>query len=188
MKRILALAVLVIATATTALGQTPGKPTTPANPATPATPATPTSPAAQEKPTGESVAASTTVEQELIKLDKDWAEIGRRGDIPALERIYADEYVGVNAQGKVSTRAETLAAAKAGVNNPNQPSSVNYDNYKAQIYGDTAVLTHDATTSGTENGQPFTNKVRVVHVFVKRQGRWQAVFTQTTPVPQQPKP
>lgn len=54
------------------------------------------------------------VEQQLIQLDKDWSEAGRRGDIAALERILASDYVSTSgATGRSVTRAETLADVRA---------------------------------------------------------------------------
>jgi len=49
-----------------------------------------------------------------------------------------------------------------------------------RIYGDVAVLRGIADNSGTFRGFPFSGKVRYTRVFVKRDGRWQAVEMQQT--------
>jgi ketosteroid isomerase-like protein len=120
------------------------------------------------------------VEQQLIQLDKDWSEAGRRGDIAALERILATDYVSTSgATGRSVTRAETLADVRANAGGQNQ-DTVSYDDYAVQVYGDAAVLTHRTTVNTQENNQPVTFQVRSMHVFVKKGGRWQAVYSQGT--------
>lgn len=120
------------------------------------------------------------VEQQLIQLDKDWSEAGRRGDIAALERILATDYVSTSgATGRSVTRAETLADVRANAGGQNQ-DTVSYDDYAVQVYGDAAVLTHRTTVNTQENNQPVTFQLRSMHVFVKKGGRWQAVYSQGT--------
>src|SRR5216683_6548843 len=92
MKKVLALAVLV-ATSSLAAGQTPTK-------------------SGQAKPAGEKATASSSVDQELIKLDQEWGEAGIRGDTAALERILADDFQGSGPTG-VMTKAQSIAQAKS---------------------------------------------------------------------------
>jgi len=123
---------------------------------------------------------SSNVEQQLIQLDREWGEAGPRGDIAALERILAAEYVSTSgATGQTVTRAETLSQVRALAANPSQDTT-SYDDYTVQVHGDTAVLTHRTTVNTQEGGQPVTLQLRTMHVFVRRGGRWQAVYSQST--------
>lgn len=144
------------------------------------------SPISAEQPTP-SGGSNANVEQELIQLDRDWGAAGARGDMAALERIYAPDYTSTNAMGRTVTRAETLADARANAGRTNQ-DSISYDDYHVQVHGNAAVLTHRTTVRGMENGQPTTTLVRSMHVFVRRDGRWQAVYSQGTRIapPQTP--
>jgi len=49
-----------------------------------------------------------------------------------------------------------------------------------RIYGDVAVLDGIADNTGTYRGFPFSGKVRYTRIFVRRDGRWQAVAMQQT--------
>jgi len=154
MKRILIIAVITMATSALALGQT----------------------------TDKKAARSSNVEQELIKLDKEWTEANVRGDTATLDRIFADDYTVTNVQGEVLTKAQAIANLKSGVN---KTESSTPDNYTLRVYGDTAVMTHRSTTKGQYKGQDASGQHRSIHVFVKRGGRWQVVANQSTRIPQQ---
>ena len=59
-------------------------------------------------------------------------------------------------------------------------TSVKYDSLTVRIYGDVAVLRGIADNTGSMRGFPFSGKIRYTRVFVKRDGRWQAVAMQQT--------
>ena len=126
-------------------------------------------------------ATRSRVEQELIALDRAWGEAAQRGDMAALERILAPEYVSVNPLGRTVTRAEDLADIRANAGTPSTITAT-FDDYTVQAHGDFAVLTHRTRQTGTENGQPVNREGRTMHAFVRRNGRWQVIYSQTTPV------
>lgn len=45
-------------------------------------------------------------------------------------------------------------------------------------------MTHRTTITGKRDGKDFTEMRRSMHVWVKRDGRWQVVATQATPIEQ----
>src|SRR6266700_2766522 len=59
-------------------------------------------------------------------------------------------------------------------------SAVRYDSLTVRIYDDVAVLRGIADNTGTFRGIPFSGKIRYTRVFVRRDGRWQAVAMQQT--------
>jgi hypothetical protein len=138
--------------------------------------------AAQSQAAGEKVAMSATGEKELTQLDREWSQAGVRGDVSILERLLADDYSGTSPLGKAITKAEAIAELKSGAN---KLESNDTDNYSVRVFGDTAVMTHDGVRKGQREGQPFTERYRSLHVFVKRAGRWQVVASQGMTLPQQ---
>ncbi|MDQ3473799.1 MAG: tetratricopeptide repeat protein [Acidobacteriota bacterium] len=141
----------------------------------------------QSKPTGEQVAASGSAEQELIKLDKDWGEAGLRGDATVLEGILADDFLGVSATG-AATKAQTIAEAKTNAPNLTNATYVASEYTVRFLDPNTAVMTHSALEKGLDKGREYTDQHRSMHVWVKRNGRWQVVASQATPVPQKSTP
>jgi ketosteroid isomerase-like protein len=57
------------------------------------------------------------------------------------------------------------------------------DDMKVQVYGNTAVVTYGTIDKGTYKGKDLSGKYRWMDVFVRRNGRWQIVAGQGTPVP-----
>lgn len=51
-----------------------------------------------------------------------------------------------------------------------------------RTYGDVAILQGIADNTGAMGGVPFSGRIRYTRVFVRRDGRWQAVTMQHTPM------
>lgn len=116
------------------------------------------------------------VEQQLIRLDKEWGAASSHGDAKALNRLLADNYTYTDFDGRVGTKAEMLRDLKA--NQANKVESLEAADYKIQVYGSTAVMTHSTTaTSGDSKVQ-----LQSMHVWVKRGASWQVVAHQWTAV------
>jgi hypothetical protein len=62
-------------------------------------------------------------------------------------------------------------------------TTVKYDSVTVRIYGDVAILRAIADNTGTYRGFPFAGKIWYTRIFVRRDGRWQAVAMQHTPIP-----
>lgn len=206
MKKILGVLVLTIAALSITLGQAPEKPkpdtkpvpdqtkpvpdqTIPvpdqAKPADQAKPVTePTKPAPdQAKPVGEQVATTPNAEQELIAIDKQWGDAGLKGDSAVLERILADDFIGNSPTG-VATKAQNIAEAKTNAPNITNATYV-ADEYTVRFLDpNTAVMTHRAVEKGLNKGKEYSDQHLSMHVWVKRDGRWQVVASQATPIPQ----
>jgi ketosteroid isomerase-like protein len=61
-------------------------------------------------------------------------------------------------------------------------TSVRFDSLNVRIYGDVAVLQGITDNTGTMGGVPFSGRIRYTRVFVRRDGRWQAITMQHTPM------
>ena len=193
MKKILGVLVLTIAALSITLGQTPEKPKPDPKPVPDQTKPVPdqakpmtdqTKPAPdQSKPVGEQVATTPSAEQELITLDKSWGDAGLKGDSAVLERILADDFIGNSPTG-VATKSQNIAEAKTNAPNITNATYV-ADEYTVRFLDpNTAVMTHRATEKGLNKGKEYTDQHRSMHVWVKRDGRWQVVASQATPIPQ----
>ena len=193
MKKILGVLVLTIAALSITLGQAPEKPkpdTKPVPDQTKPVPdqAIPVTDQAkpvpdQSKPVGEQVATTPSAEQELISLDKSWGEAGLKGDSAVLETILADDFIGNSPTG-VATKAQNIAEAKTNAPNITNATYV-ADEYTVRFLDpNTAVMTHRAVEKGMNKGKEYNDQHRSMHVWVNRDGRWQVVASQATPIPQ----
>lgn len=98
-------------------------------------------------------------------------------DTTALSRMTGDEFIEVSRLGTLRTKADNLREIATGTL---KLKSVSYDSVSVQIYGDVAVLRGIADNTGTFRGFPFSGKLWYTRVFVRRDGRWQAVAMQHT--------
>jgi ketosteroid isomerase-like protein len=155
MKRILAVAVLVAVATSLALGQMADK---------------------QEKTKGGKV----SVEQALMQMERDWTEAGLKKDAATLDKILADDWVGQGPTG-TATKAQALAELKSG---DNKLDSQTLSDIKVRVFGDTAVVTGSDDEKSSYKGKDTSGHYVWTDVFVKRNGRWQAVASQGTLIAQ----
>ena len=105
----------------------------------------------------------------------------RRADVAAVGEFFAPEYTFVNARGERLTRADRLANLRTG---RTAVDSVVHAPQEEQIrpYGNLVVYTTLLTLGGRYSGQAQRGQYRALVVWVRRDGRWQQVASQLTPV------
>ncbi len=130
--------------------------------------------AAQGNPSG------STPEDSVRAVELSRAQALLRADTTALSRMVADEFFEISRLGTLRTRADNLRDIASG---DLKLTSVHYDSLTVRIYGDVAVLRGIANNTGTARGFPFSGKIRYTRIFVRRDGRWQAVAMQQTSMP-----
>jgi ketosteroid isomerase-like protein len=119
-------------------------------------------------------------EQEVKEMIEKYRAAFLRRDIPTLEKIWADDYVFVNAFGEVMTKAQRLANLKSGattlelINEEEKPA--------VRVYENSAVATSRVTLKGQYSGQPISGQYRSMLVWVKGPTGWQLVSNQLTPI------
>jgi ketosteroid isomerase-like protein len=117
-------------------------------------------------------------EQEVRQAIEKYRTALLRRDIPTLEKIWADDYIFVNASGDVLTKAQRLANAKSGATTLD---SINEEeNITVRVYQNSAVATSRVTIKGQYAGQPTSGQYRSTHVWVKGPTGWQLVSNQLT--------
>ncbi len=91
--------------------------------------------------------------------------------------MLADEFIEISRLGSSRTRADNIRDIASG---ELKLTSVRYDSLMVRIYGDVALLQGIADNTGTFRGFPFSGKIRYTRIFLRRDGRWQAVTMQQT--------
>jgi ketosteroid isomerase-like protein len=119
----------------------------------------------------------TDMEEELLKLEKGFAEAIVKNDLERLGRIVADDWIIVDPNGEIVDRARFFEVIKSGSLTHETMES---EDLRVRVYGDSAVVTAVTRTKGTFMGQDFSTRERATDVFVKREGRWQCVLTHLT--------
>ena len=117
------------------------------------------------------------MEEELLKLEKAFAEAIVKNDLEGLARIAANDWVIIDPNGEIIDRTRFFEVIKSGTLTHDLMES---EDFRVRIYGDSAVVTAISSTKGKFMGQEFTSRERATDVFVKRDGRWQCVLTHLT--------
>ena len=114
-----------------------------------------------------------SVEQQLIELERQLSAALVKQDAAILDRLWSNDLVFTFPNGKVSTKAERLAAQKPS--DQSAQSTNTNDQVKVHLYGNTAVVTVLSTWKGKAGTQEYSEQYQATHVWVKQQGRWQLV-------------
>ena len=119
----------------------------------------------------------SNVEEELLKLEKEFARAIVKNDAEAIGQFLADDWVIIDADGGIIDKARFLGVVESGALTHEMMES---DDVEVRIYGDSAVVSGLTRTKGKFMGQDFSTHERATDVFVMQNGRWQCVFSQLT--------
>ena len=118
-------------------------------------------------------------EQALVELERDWNQAFYEKDVAVIEHLLADEFIATYDDGNRGDKARELALA---ANFNQQVESAVQDEFTVKIYRDTAVVWFTLQVVGFKEGLRTGVTLRFTDVWVKRDGRWQCVSSQSTRV------
>jgi ketosteroid isomerase-like protein len=162
MKHILAVALLSLLSLSFAAGQQAGA-------------------AKTQKPKAKTgaVSATSSVADQIRKLEQDWAQATMKDGVAAVDHYEADDILSTDPSGRVTDKAQDKKDLSSG---DLKFQSMEVSDLKVRVYGNTAVATGANTLKGTFKGQEISGKYRFTDTWVKRNGKWQVVATQGTKV------
>ena len=111
-------------------------------------------------------------EQVIRKLDNERIQAQIHADVAALERIYADDFIGVGPSGTVRTKPQVISDFTSG---GLKFQSITTDEVQVRVYGNTAVETGRSIMIGQDKNKVVPRDNRFTRVWVKLDGRWQLV-------------
>jgi ketosteroid isomerase-like protein len=114
----------------------------------------------------------SSVEQDIKQLDNERIQAQIGADAVVLDRIYADDFIGVGPSGTVRTKAQVISDFTSGAL---KLQSITTDEVQVRVYENTAVETGLSTMSGQDKGKAIPRDTRFTRVWVKQQGRWRLV-------------
>ena len=117
---------------------------------------------------------------ELKQIENDWVDAIKTKNGEKLGDILADNWMGLGWQGKTSDKAKSLADMKSA---GNSLDNIEMGPMKVRFFGSTAIVTGSDTEKSMEHGKDTSGKYIWTDVFVKQNGKWRAVASQSTKVP-----
>jgi len=124
----------------------------------------------QKKSSGRNQTES--VVEKIRRLDEDRIQAQIHADAVALDRIYADDFIGIGPSGTVRTKPQVLADFTS---HELKFQSITTDDVRIRVYGNTVVETGRSTMVGQDKGKVVPRDNRFTRVWVRRQGGWRLV-------------
>ena len=114
----------------------------------------------------------SNIEQVIRQLDGERIQAQIGADAAALDRIYADDFIGVGPSGTVRTKKQVILDFTSGTL---KLQSITTDEVQVRVYENTAVETGLSTMDGQDNGKAVPRNTRFTRVWVKQQDYWRLV-------------
>jgi ketosteroid isomerase-like protein len=123
------------------------------------------------------VSAKDNDDKAALKLEQEWVVALTQSDTDALERIYHNDLVYTHSSGAVDSKISYIASLKSG---DTKYQSLDRTEIKVSVYGSTAIATCRAEIRLLNKGQPVNLTARLLHVYLRQNGRWQMIAHQST--------
>src|SRR5215471_2323770 len=114
----------------------------------------------------------SSVEQAIIQVDHERIQAQINADAVALDRLYAEDFIGVGPSGTVRSKPQVISDFTSGTL---KFQSITTDEVQVRVYENTAVETGLSTMIGQDKGKTVPRDTRFTRVWVKQQGRWRLV-------------
>jgi ketosteroid isomerase-like protein len=110
-------------------------------------------------------------EQKVARLADAWATAELQSDTAFLERLLADDFVGIGPLGFLLTKQEWLAWLGSG---DLKHDALTLDELKVRVYyHEAALVICRLVQNATYRGTPIMAQLRTTLVFVQHRGQWQ---------------
>ena len=123
------------------------------------------------------------VQQELIAIIQNFLKDVPRNERATFDRFFADDVIYTRGTGQTITKKDILADT-GNSNLPRANATYEGEDFQVHQYGDLAIVNFRLVMHGTEDNKPVTRTFRNTGTFMKRNGQWQAIAWQATPIEQ----
>jgi len=116
-------------------------------------------------------------ETQIIQLERAWnqAEMGR--DARAMASLVDDTLVYVDYDGTIMNRTEYLRSVATPASNPDH---IYDEGMKVHVYNNAGVASGIYRETGISKGKPYTRRARFTDTWIKQNGQWKCVASQST--------
>lgn len=118
-----------------------------------------------------------TVHKAVLAASQAWTAAVLKADRPALEKLLSPDLSYTHSSAKTQTKEEFIQDATGG---GTKYESIDFDGTKLRQYGNTVVVTHNATIKSIPSG---TSHLYITEVWAEQSGQWQMVSRQATKLP-----
>ena len=129
---------------------------------------------------GQSKKPSSSSEVDAVKqVERHWTDAQKTKNIEKLKEIIGDDWIGLGYDGNRSSKQDFIDNIKSG---GSKLESFTFTEMDVKIVGNVAIVQGGDTEKSSTNGEDTSGKWVWMDVFVKRDGQWQAVRSQSAKV------
>jgi ketosteroid isomerase-like protein len=105
----------------------------------------------------------------ITNLEKEWVAAIVKKDTATIDRLLADDFSGTT-DDQIYSKADAIEDVKNGTH-----ESLELDNIKVRLFGDTAVVTMGQTEKSKHGETDFSGHYLFTDVWARKNGQWLAV-------------
>ena len=114
-------------------------------------------------------AAAEDTTKAITDLENEWVTAIVKKDTGTIDRLLADDFSGTT-DDQIYSKADAIEDVKSGTH-----ESLDLDNIKVRLFGDTAVVTMGQNEKSRHGKTDFTGHYLFTDVWAKKNGQWFAV-------------
>lgn len=115
----------------------------------------------------------------IERLERQWQQAELHANSTVIASMLSDDYLGIDSDGTLATKAETLSALRRGTVHFSQIHS--FDR-KIRVFGTTAVVVSKAQVAGKIDGEKIDGAYRYTRVYHRVNGVWKIVSFEASKV------
>ena len=127
-------------------------------------------------PSAAATSVTTADEKAVIETEKQRFVAQINKDFAVLDKVLADDMIYNHSSGATDTKVSFVQSIRDG---KTVYQSIDVEEQKARIYGNTAVINGLCMLKAISNGNPLNNHLRYVSVYVRKANQWQMVAWQS---------
>lgn len=116
--------------------------------------------------------------QQIQDLEQQWRSAILNTDVPLMDKLLSEDYVGISMSGEISTKTmqlDRLRSSKLTI------SKLDLTDVKVKLLGRVAIVTSLADVAGTDDGVPITGRFRYTRVYQRvSPGSWKITNFEAT--------
>lgn len=125
--------------------------------------------------------AHKEVREQIDELEQQWRVATLAADVPAMDRLLSDDYVGISWNGQLNTKAMQLDRTRSRIF---ALTRLDLTDTKVKVVGNVAIVTARAVLAGTSEGKDLEGSFRYTRVYQRTPaGSWKITNFEATRVP-----
>ena len=117
--------------------------------------------------------------EQIVALEVEWRRAALADDVPAMDKLLSDDYLGITSSGEVLTKTQQLDHMR---DHELVLTRLDISELKIKLIGNIAIVTSLAQVEGSSDGEPLQGAYRYTRVYQRvANGSWKITDFEVTP-------